>query len=128
MTEYGEARTEAIHAGAIANPLAQSPQLSHHRGMKGYVYILASKRNGTIYTGVTSDLPRRLYEHQNDLTPGFTTRYGVKTLVWFEEHDLVVDAIAREKAIKNWPRKWKLDLIEAMNPEWDDIAHYLHGL
>ncbi|MCV3738463.1 GIY-YIG nuclease family protein [Rhizobium sp. TRM96647] len=86
--------------------------------MKGYVYILASQRNGTLYTGVTTNLPRRLYEHQNDLTPGFTTRYGIKTLVWFEEHDLVTDAIAREKAINNWPRKWKLDLIEAMNPDW----------
>ena len=84
---------------------------------KGYVYILASKRNGTLYTGVTSDLPGRLYEHQKKLTPGFTSKYGVKTLVWFEEHDLVTEAIAREKQIKNWPRKWKIDLIEAMNPD-----------
>jgi len=96
--------------------------------MKGYVYILASQRNGTLYTGVTSNLPRRLFEHQNNLTPGFTSRYGVKMLVWFEEYDLVTDAIAREKAIKNWPRKWKLDLIETMNPDWQDIAHFLHGL
>ncbi|TDK35223.1 GIY-YIG nuclease family protein [Rhizobium deserti] len=95
---------------------------------KGYVYILASRRNGTLYTGVTSDLPGRLYEHQNELTPGFTSRYGVKTLVWFEEHDLIVDAIRREKTIKKWPRAWKLNLIETMNPEWSDIAHYLHGL
>jgi putative endonuclease len=96
--------------------------------MKGYVYILASKRNGTLYTGVTSDLPGRLFEHQNELTKGFTSRYGVKTLVWFEEHDLVTTAITREKTIKKWPRQWKLNLIEAMNPEWEDIAHYLHGL
>ncbi len=96
--------------------------------MKGYVYILASKRNGTLYTGVTSDLPRRLFEHQNNLSPGFTSKYNVKTLVWFEEHDLVTAAIAREKTIKSWPRKWKLELVEAMNPNWDDIAHYLHGL
>jgi putative endonuclease len=92
---------------------------------QGYVYILASGRNGTLYTGVTSDLPRRLFEHQNCLTPGFTSRYGVRTLVWFEVHDLVTDAIAREKTIKKWPRKWKLDLIEAMNPDWGDIAHFL---
>ena len=92
---------------------------------EGYVYILASKRNGTLYTGVTSDLARRLYEHQNDLTPGFTSKYQVKTLVWFETHPLITDAIAREKTIKKWPRKWKLDLIETMNPDWDDIAHYL---
>jgi putative endonuclease len=90
--------------------------------MKGYVYILTSQRNGTLYTGVTSNLPRRLFEHQTNLTPGFTSRYGVKTLVWFEEYDLVTDAIARKKTIKNWPRKWKLDLIETMNPDWQDIA------
>ena len=62
---------------------------------QGYVYILASKRNGTLYTGVTSNLSQRLYEHQNNLTPGFTTRYGVKTLVWFETYDLATDAIAK---------------------------------
>jgi putative endonuclease len=92
---------------------------------QGYVYILASKRNGTLYTGVTSDLAHRLYEHQNDLKLGFTSKYRVKTLVWFKVHDLITDAITREKTIKKWPRKWKLDLIEAMNPAWDDIAHYL---
>jgi putative endonuclease len=119
MTEKSKRQQPAI---------ALMRNLPHHPRMKGYVYILASQRNGTLYTGVTSDLPRRLYEHQNDLTPGFTSRYGVKTLVWFEEYDLVTDAIAREKAIKNWPRKWKLELIEAMNPEWQDIAHFLHGL
>ena len=96
--------------------------------MKGYVYILASKRNGTLYTGVTRDLSHRLFEHQNDLTPGFTSKYGVKTLVWFEEHDLLTAVITREKNIKKWPRKWKLNLIEQMNPEWEDIARYLHGL
>ncbi len=93
--------------------------------MKGYVYILASRPNGTLYTGVTSDLARRLYEHQNGLTPGFTQRYGVKTLVWFEEHDLVTDAISREKTIKKWPRAWKLQLIEKSNPQWRDISDHL---
>ncbi|MDK1386881.1 GIY-YIG nuclease family protein [Sinorhizobium sp. 8-89] len=96
--------------------------------MKGYVYILASKRNGTLYTGVTRDLARRLLEHQHELTPGFTSKYGVKTLVWFEEFDLLTAAITREKTMKKWPRQWKLNLIEAMNPEWQDISHYLHGL
>ena len=93
------------------------------RMRQGYVYILASQRNGTLYTGVTSDLPRRLYEHQNNLTPGFTSRYGVKTLVWFEIHDLVVDAIRREKTIKKWRRAWKLNLI--VNPDWEDISAWL---
>ncbi|MCJ9674057.1 MULTISPECIES: GIY-YIG nuclease family protein [unclassified Neorhizobium] len=96
--------------------------------MKGYVYILASKRNGTLYIGVTRDLPGRLYEHQNELTPGFTSKYGVKTLVWFEEYDLLVDAITREKTMKKWPRKWKLNLIEERNPDWKDIASHLHSL
>ncbi len=90
--------------------------------MKGYVYILASKRNGTLYTGVTKDLPNRLFEHQNELTPGFTSRYNVKTLVWFEEYDLLTTAITREKTIKKWPRQWKLNLIEAENPDWQDIS------
>ncbi len=94
-------------------PLAFRYNQIHNHRMKGYVYILASQRNGTLYTGVTSNLPTRLHEHQTDATPGFTSKYGVKTLVWFEEFDLVTDAIAREKAIKNWPRKWKLELIEA---------------
>lgn len=93
--------------------------------MKGYVYILASRPNGTLYTGVTSDLSRRLYEHQHSLTPGFTTRYGVKNLVWFEEHDLITTAIWREKTIKKWPRKWKLALIERVNPAWRDISDHL---
>ncbi|WP_320196693.1 GIY-YIG nuclease family protein [Agrobacterium rosae] len=92
--------------------------------MKGYVYILASQRNGTLYTGVTRDLPSRLYEHQNELKPGFTSRCGVKTLVWFEEYDLLTAAITREKTIKKWPRQWKLNLIEFSNPDWQDISHY----
>jgi len=96
--------------------------------MKGSVYILASKRNGTLCTGVTKDLPNRLFEHQNELTPGFTSRYNVKTLVWFEEYDLLTTAITREKTVKKWPRQWKLNLIEAENPDWQDISHYLHGL
>ena len=96
--------------------------------MKGYVYILASRRNGTLYIDVTRDLPGRLYEHQNELTLGITSRYGVKTLVWFEEYDLLVDSISREKTMKKWPRKWKLNLIERSNPKWDDISNYLHSL
>jgi putative endonuclease len=79
--------------------------------------ILASKRNGTLYIGigVTSDLPRSWHEHQVGLAGGFTGRYGVKRLVWYEEFPWMIDAIAREKQIKNWPRRWKLDLIEKVN-------------
>jgi putative endonuclease len=93
--------------------------------MKGYVYILASDRNGTLYVGVTSNPSRRWFEHQHALTPGFTSRYGVKRLVWLEEHDWVIDAIQREKNIKKYPRRWKLNLIESINPEWDDLSSWL---
>ena len=86
---------------------------------RGYVYLLASYKGGTIYLGVTSDLPSRLDEHQNKSDPNsFTARYGVARLVWFDEFDLIVDAIQREKTMKGWPRQWKINLIEENNPEW----------
>ncbi len=93
--------------------------------VRGYTYILASKKGGTLYTGVTSDLPRRVWEHREGLTPGFTSLYGVKRLVWYEEFSWVIDAIAREKAIKSWPRAWKIALIEEENPEWRDLSSQL---
>ncbi|CAM5381878.1 GIY-YIG nuclease family protein [Sphingobium scionense] len=86
------------------------------------VYMLASRRNGTLYVGVTSDLIKRLYEHRNGLIEGFTKDYGVKRLVWFEPHDSMDSAILREKRIKKWNRQWKIELIEAGNPDWDDLA------
>jgi putative endonuclease len=88
--------------------------------MQPCVYILASKRNGTLYVGVTSDLVKRTWEHKNDFVDGFTKRYGVHTLVWYERHETMASAIAREKALKNWRREWKLELIEASNPDWLD--------
>ena len=86
-----------------------------------YVYILASKRNGTLYVGVTSDLVRRIWGHRNDVSDGFTKRYGVHTLVWYEEHETIQDAIEREKNIKEWKRAWKVELIESWNPSWRDL-------
>lgn len=86
-----------------------------------WVYILASDRAGTLYIGVTSDLLGRVYEHREGLTPGFTTRYGVKRLVYFEAFDEIDAAIAREKQLKRWRRDWKLNLIERHNPEWIDL-------
>ncbi len=86
----------------------------------GYVYILASERNGTLYIGVTSDLARRVYQHKNKVNEGFTSKYGVNKLVYYEIHDGIGVAIAREKALKFWKRKWKLQLIEDFNPEWRD--------
>jgi putative endonuclease len=89
--------------------------------MTGYVYIMASQRNGTLYTGVTNDLIHRTWEHREGLLQGFTRKYGCKILVWYEEHYDITDAIQREKNIKQYYRKWKLNLIEAMNPNWDDL-------
>jgi putative endonuclease len=85
------------------------------------VYILASRRNGTLYIGVTSDLVKRIAEHKNDLCEGFTKEYGVKDLVYYERHETAEHAITREKQMKEWKRQWKIELIEKMNPEWHDL-------
>ena len=91
------------------------------RDMGGYVYIMASKRNGTPYAGVTSDLAGRVREHREGVLPGFTKRYNVKLLVGYQRFDDIRDAIQREKTIKKYPRAWKLNLIEDMNPDWRDL-------
>jgi putative endonuclease len=85
------------------------------------VYILASKRNGALYIGVTSDLVKRIWEHKNNIVKGFTKRYNDHRLVWYELHDSMEAAITREKRLKDWKRKWKLELIESRNPEWEDL-------
>ena len=92
------------------------------------VYILASRRNGTLYTGVTSNLVKRIWQHRNDLVDGFTRRYQVHALVWYELHETMESAIRREKAIKNWKRAWKLRLIEERNPYWRDLYDEVAGL
>ena len=86
-----------------------------------YVYILASKRNGTLYTGVTSDLIQRVWQHKHHMVEGFTKKYRVKKLVYYEVHDNAESAMTREKRIKKWRRKWKLRLIEEKNPQWTDL-------
>lgn len=90
-----------------------------------FVYILASRRNGTLYIGVTNDLARRVGEHKAKLMPGFTRRYGVDKLVYFEEYGSILQARERERALKRWQRAWKLALIEKDNPEWRDLAEDL---
>ncbi len=85
------------------------------------VYILASHYKGTLYTGVTSDLIKRIWKHKNDYVDGFSNKYKVHLLVWYEQHENMASAIAREKAIKAWKRKWKLELIEKTNPAWSDL-------
>ncbi|MEW6041839.1 MAG: GIY-YIG nuclease family protein [Elusimicrobiota bacterium] len=86
-----------------------------------YVYVMASKKEGVLYIGVTNDIIRRVYEHKNDLTEGFTKKYRVHKLVYFETTNDIESAIQREKQMKKWYRKWKVELIEKMNPEWKDL-------
>jgi len=92
------------------------------RTREPFVYILASKRNGTLYIGVTSDLMARIHQHRDGTMGGFTAKHGVQRLVWFERHDAMEGAITREKQLKKWNRDWKLRLIEQDNPQWKDLA------
>ncbi|PCI59640.1 MAG: endonuclease [Gammaproteobacteria bacterium] len=85
------------------------------------LYILANKRNGTLYIGVTSDLIKRIWQHKNNSVAGFTKKYNVHTLVYFEQHQEMMEAIKREKQLKKWNRSWKINLIEKGNPDWDDL-------
>ena len=94
---------------------------------QAFVYILASRPNGTLYVGVTSDLRNRIHQHRMGDVPGFTKRYGIKQLVHFEPHDTMPDAILREKRIKKWRRAWKIRLIEEHNPNWRDLFDQLNG-
>lgn len=92
------------------------------------VYMMASRRHGTIYIGVTSRFPGRIYEHRNDLIDGFTKKYSVHRLVWYEVHESILSAIQREKSLKKYKRDWKINLIERENPYWDDLYPVLAGM
>ena len=96
--------------------------------MAFYVYIMANKRNGTLYIGSTDDLARRVSEHREGVVAGLTKKYGVKTLVWYELHESRDSALLRERQIKKWNRKWKLQLIERANPAWRDLSFELDPL
>ena len=91
----------------------------------GWVYIMANRRNGTLYLGVTSDITRRAWEHREGLFEGFTKRYGLSRLVYAERHDDIATAIQRERTLKHWPRAWKINLIVGQNPDWDDLCDRL---
>jgi putative endonuclease len=106
----------AISTFAHANVLAEN-----RRKREAWVYIMTNRRNGVLYVGVTGFLTRRIWEHREGIVPGFTLKYRLKRLVWAERHATIVSAIQREKNIKHWPRKWKVDLIVAANPEWHDL-------
>ena len=91
----------------------------------GWLYIMTNKPNGILYVGVTSDLPRRIYEHREGLVDGFTKRYGLKRLIYYEQFDNIRDAIQREKTVKHWSRAWKVNVILSKNPEWTDLYNEL---
>ncbi|HEY3778031.1 MAG TPA: GIY-YIG nuclease family protein [Rhizomicrobium sp.] len=93
----------------------------------GFVYILANRRNGTLYTSVTGNIPERVWAHREGRGSDFVKKYNVTRLVWFEEHPLYANAIQRETSIKRWKRKWKLELIEKTNPDWDDLLEFWNG-
>jgi putative endonuclease len=114
--EDADRRFKAYQELALGSSFRRRPESREVK--QPCVYILASKRNGTLYIGVTSDLVRRVWEHKQDLVEGFTKRYGVHTLVWYEVHEEMHAAITREKAIKEWKRGRKLKLIEQVNPDW----------
>jgi len=95
---------------------------------KYFVYILASRKNGTLYTGIAHNLKKRVYQHKYKLNRGFTEKYGIGKLVYFESHDQVDQAILREKRIKKWNRSWKIQLIESMNPDWNDLYDEIPNL
>jgi putative endonuclease len=124
----GEKHAGRTIAHALATPVVMAgldPAIQETNLVSFFVYILASKRNGTLYIGVTSDLPRRIFEHKQGTGSKFTSKYGVNVLVHAEEFSTPQDAIQRETNLKRWPRKWKLDLIEKSNPEWIDLYETL---
>jgi putative endonuclease len=103
-------------------PAQAGIQIKSNKMKNYFLYILASKRNGTLYIGITNDLRRRVFEHKEGLIEGFTKKYNVKMLVYYEIHLDIKFAIQREKQMKKWLRKWKIELIEKMNPEWNDLS------
>ena len=119
MTEEKNGKSKTVIAGLTRNPGISTTRMNY------FVYLMASRKNGTLYVGVTNDLVRRVYEHKNGLVQGFTSRYTVHQLVWFESTPSVESAIDKEKQIKNWKREWKLALVEKTNPEWRDLYETL---
>jgi putative endonuclease len=109
------------HSAGIQNVIPSKEGIQRSAMNQYYVYIMASKQNGTLYIGVTNNLTRSVYEHKNDLLEGFTKRYSVHLLVFYEVYNDIFSAIEREKKLKKWNRSWKIELIEKQNPEWFDL-------
>jgi putative endonuclease len=95
--------------------------------LSGYVYIMTNKSKGVLYVGVTNDISRRAWEHRTGIIKGFTWKYNLHRLVWFEFHEDIVEAIRREKQIKKWNRAWKAEMVERLNPSWNDLYETLNG-
>ncbi|HTT80569.1 MAG TPA: GIY-YIG nuclease family protein [Stellaceae bacterium] len=111
---------------AIFTGIAIGPAGRQARPMQGgWVYFMTNRRDGVLYVGVTSDLAKRAWEHREGIVEGFTSRYRLKRLVYAERHDDIRSAIQREKNLKHWPRAWKIELIEAQNPDWTDLCNSL---
>jgi putative endonuclease len=119
----GPARPSTPFGSHLA-PAARAISLGAMKG--GWVYFMSNRRDGVLYVGVTANLSRRVWEHREGLIDGFTRRYGLKWLVYYERFEDIRDAIQREKTIKHWPRAWKVRLIHGMNPEWDDLYETLN--
>lgn len=118
MTNCGQSYYGVFRHSCVGRSL----EIWYNLSMKqAVVYILASAKNGTLYIGVTSDLPKRIYEHKNHIVDGFTKRYNINILVWYELHENMIEAIAKEKQLKKWKRDWKLRIIEESNPNWNDL-------
>ena len=113
---------------AICGQLAKRAREKSNLLMGGWVYMMTNRRGGALYIGVTGNLPRRVWERREGVSEGFTHRYGLTILAWAEHHDGILSAIQREKNIKHWPRAWKVALIEAQNPEWEDLYEQIVGL
>jgi putative endonuclease len=118
---FREGSLDCFVASLLAMTVVDFACVSSSTMKQPYVYIFANRRNGTLYTGVTSNLPKRAYEHREGLVKGFSAKYGCKILVWYELHATMLDAITREKQIKAGSRANKLALIEALNPDWKDL-------
>ncbi len=112
----------ALRLPLVMPGLVPGIHAEQYRTMRGgWVYIVTNRPNGTLYTGVTSNLSRRIHEHREGLIDGFSKRYGLKLLVYYERYETITDAIQREKNMKHWPRAWKARLILDFNPDWDDL-------
>ena len=114
-------RLKVFYPSYRRKPVSSDFGLKYFMPKKGYLYILASRRNGTLYVGVTSDLAKRIKEHRLKMVDGFTKRYGITKLVYFEMFEDIKDAIARERQVKEWRREWKTELIQSSNPYWRDL-------